>query len=98
MNTTVSRATLRSAGSVAVVITTYNHAAFLDEAIHSVIRQSVPADEIIVVDDGSTDHPDAVASGYPQVRLIRQRNQGLSAARNTRPRAANQRQGHLSRR
>jgi glycosyltransferase involved in cell wall biosynthesis len=83
MNTTLSSATLRSAGSVSVVITTYNHAAFLDDAIRSVIRQSVPAAEIIVVDDGSTDDPDAVVSGYSQVRLIRQRNQGLSAARNT---------------
>jgi glycosyltransferase involved in cell wall biosynthesis/SAM-dependent methyltransferase len=85
--TTLSCATLR-AGSVAVVITTYNHAAFLDDAIRSVIRQSVPADEIIVVDDGSTDHPDTVVSGYSQVRLIRQPNQGLSAARNTGLRAA----------
>jgi glycosyltransferase involved in cell wall biosynthesis len=66
-----------------VVITTYNHAAFLDDAIRSVVYQTVPANEIIVVDDGSTDHPDIVVSGYCHVRLIRQRNQGLSAARNT---------------
>jgi hypothetical protein len=80
MNMTLSHATLDPASSVAVVITTYNHAAFLDDAIRSIIRQSIPAEEIIVVDDGSTDHPDAVVSGYSQVRLIRQRNQGLSAA------------------
>jgi glycosyltransferase involved in cell wall biosynthesis/SAM-dependent methyltransferase len=66
-----------------VVITTYNHAAFLDDAIRSVIHQSVPANEIIVVDDGSTDNPDTVVSGYSCVRLIRQANQGLCAARNT---------------
>ena len=66
-----------------MVITTYNHASFLDDAIRSVIFQSVPADEIIVVDDGSTDNPDTVVSGYPSVRLIHQANQGLSAARNT---------------
>src|SRR6266481_1405699 len=88
MNATLSRANLDPAGSVTVVITTYNHAAFLDDAIRSIIDQSVPADEIIVVDDGSTDQPDTVVSGYPQVRLIRQRNQGLSAARNTGLRAA----------
>jgi glycosyltransferase involved in cell wall biosynthesis len=71
-----------------VVITTYNHAAFLDEAIRSVICLSVPAGEIMVIDDGSTDHPDIVVSRYSHVRLIRQRNQGLSAARNTGLRAA----------
>ena len=79
----LSRATLDSAGSVEVIITTYNHASFLDDAIRSVICQSVPAHEIIVVDDGSTDNPDTVVSGYSRVRLIRQANQGLSAARNT---------------
>jgi glycosyltransferase involved in cell wall biosynthesis len=88
MKSTLSRTTLDPAGSVAVVITTYNHAAFLDDAIRSVVHQSVPADEIIVVDDGSTDHPDRVVSGYSHVRLIRQRNQGLSAARNTGLKAA----------
>ena len=88
MNATLSRVNLDPAGSVAVVITTYNHAAFLDDAICSIIRQSVPADEIIVVDDGSTDNPHTIVSGYSHVRLIRQRNQGLSAARNTGLRAA----------
>lgn len=88
MNTTSSRPTLDTAVSVTVIITTYNHAVFLDDAIRSVIRQTVPAAEIIVVDDGSTDHPEAAVAGYSQVRLIRQPNQGLSAARNTGLRAA----------
>jgi glycosyltransferase involved in cell wall biosynthesis/SAM-dependent methyltransferase len=88
MNTTLPRATPDPPASVTVVITTYNHAAFLDDAIRSIISQSVSATEIIVVDDGSTDHPNAVVSGYPQVHLIRQRNQGLSAARNAGLRAA----------
>jgi glycosyltransferase involved in cell wall biosynthesis/SAM-dependent methyltransferase len=83
INTTLPKATLRSAGTVAVVITTYNHAEFLEEAIRSAIRQSVPPNEIIVVDDGSTDHPDVVVSRYSLVRLIRQPNEGLSSARNT---------------
>ncbi|HTJ56909.1 MAG TPA: glycosyltransferase [Devosiaceae bacterium] len=67
----------------AVVITTYNHARYLAEAIESVLAQSRPAAEIIVVDDGSTDDSEAVVRRYPDVRFIRQDNQGLSAARNT---------------
>ena len=65
-----------------VVITTYDHARFLGEAIESVLSQTVPADEIIVVDDGSTDDPASVVARYPGVVLIQQRNAGLSAARN----------------
>jgi glycosyltransferase involved in cell wall biosynthesis len=73
---------------VAVVITTYNHARFLDDAITSVLAQSAAVDEIIVVDDGSTDQPDRITDRYPTVRLIRQRRSGLAAARNTGWRAA----------
>ncbi len=80
--------TFPAPGSVAVVLTTYNHAQFLAEALDSVLAQSRPADEIIVVDDGSTDDPAAVTALYPAVRLISQGNQGLSAARNTGLRAA----------
>jgi glycosyltransferase involved in cell wall biosynthesis len=67
---------------VAVVITTYNHAHFLDDAINSVLAQTRLPDEIIVVDDGSEDHPEAVLAAYPAARLIRQPNRGLAAARN----------------
>jgi glycosyltransferase involved in cell wall biosynthesis len=88
MNTPSPDTTPNGAGSVAVVITTYNHATFLGDAIRTVTSQSVPADEIIVVDDGSIDHPEVVVSRYPQVRMIRQENQGLAAARNTGLRAA----------
>ncbi|TIP78022.1 MAG: glycosyltransferase, partial [Mesorhizobium sp.] len=68
---------------IAVVITTYNHTRFLEEAIQSCLRQSRPMDEIIVVDDGSTDNPASVVERHPGVRLIRQDNCGLAAARNT---------------
>jgi glycosyltransferase involved in cell wall biosynthesis len=68
---------------VAVVIPTYNHARFLGEAIKSVLAQTRQADEIIVVDDGSTDDPASVVVQFPAVRLIRQENRGPSAARNT---------------
>lgn len=67
---------------VSVVIPCYNQAHFLGEAIESVLAQSYPHFEIVVVDDGSTDDTSEVASRYPKVRLVRQENQGLSAARN----------------
>src|SRR5215813_9258417 len=69
--------------SVTVVITTYNHADFPAEAIDSVLGQNHPADEIIVVDDGSNDDPGTVVASRPEVQFIRQRNQGLRSARNT---------------
>src|SRR3712207_3632077 len=71
-------------GSVTVVIPCYNQAHFLGEAIESVLAQSYPNFEIIVVDDGSTDNTSEVASGYPseKVRLLRQENKGQGAARN----------------
>ena len=68
---------------VTVVITTYNHAHFLGEALASARSQSHAPEEVIVVDDGSTDDPAAVVARFPGVRLIRQDNKGLAAARNT---------------
>ncbi|WP_070156341.1 glycosyltransferase family 2 protein [Sphingobium phenoxybenzoativorans] len=68
--------------SIAVVITAYNHAHFLSAAIESVLAQSVPASELLIIDDGSNDDPAAVVAKYPQARIIRQHNQGLPAARN----------------
>jgi glycosyltransferase involved in cell wall biosynthesis len=68
--------------SISVVIPCYNQAHFLDEALASVRTQTLPADEVIVVDDGSTDDVAAVVARFPGVRCVRQSNQGLSAARN----------------
>jgi glycosyltransferase involved in cell wall biosynthesis len=78
----------RKRATVGVVITTYNHARFLTDAIESVLGQTRPVDEVVVVDDGSTDDPDSIVAGYPGVRLVRQANQGLAAARNSGLRAA----------
>jgi glycosyltransferase involved in cell wall biosynthesis len=68
---------------VAVVIPCYKQAHFLGDAIESTLKQTVPASEIVVVDDGSPDDVAGVTARYPGVRYIRQHNQGLSAARNT---------------
>ena len=69
--------------TVSVIITTFNHAHFLADAISSVLAQTRQADEIVVVDDGSTDHPEAIVANFPVARIIRQDNRGLPAARNT---------------
>jgi glycosyltransferase involved in cell wall biosynthesis len=67
---------------VSVVIPCYNHAHFLGEAIASVINQTYPHIEIIVVDDGSEDNTEQIAKAYPNIRYMRQNNFGLSRARN----------------
>ncbi|MGL6097742.1 MAG: glycosyltransferase family 2 protein, partial [Fimbriiglobus sp.] len=69
--------------TVSVVIPCYNGAEFLPETLRSVLAQTVPVHEILVIDDGSTDDSAAVAEGFgPPVRVIRQPNQGESVARN----------------
>src|SRR5690606_33097405 len=70
-------------GTVAVIITTYNHARYIAEAIESALWQTVSPTEIIVVDDGSTDNTRQIVAQYPQVTYIFKQNRGLSAARNT---------------
>jgi glycosyltransferase involved in cell wall biosynthesis len=67
---------------VSVIIPCYNYGHFLAEAIESVMEQSYPAIEILVIDDGSTDRTKEVAISYSDVIYIFQENQGLSAARN----------------
>lgn len=66
---------------VTVVITNYNYGEYVGKAIESVCAQTSPADEIIVVDDGSTDGSIEAISRYP-VTLLAQPNQGVAAARN----------------
>jgi glycosyltransferase involved in cell wall biosynthesis/SAM-dependent methyltransferase len=64
---------------VSVVIPCYNQA----RSIESVLAQSYPRIEVMVVDDGSTDPTAEVAARYPEVHYVRQENRGLAAARNT---------------
>ena len=64
---------------VSVIIPCYNQAHYLNEAIESVLAQTYPHFEIIVVDDGSTDDTAKVAASYERVHLIRQKNHGRPA-------------------
>lgn len=69
---------------ISVIIPLYNCEKFITRSINSVLRQTVKDYEIIVVDDGSTDKgPEMVEKmNSPLIRLIRQKNQGVSCARN----------------
>lgn len=69
--------------TISVVIPAYNAADFVSEAIESVINQSYPSVECIVVNDGSSDGTADVLKGFETVaNVIHQENQGVSAARN----------------
>ncbi len=68
---------------ITVVVTTFNRKQWVERAVRSVLEQTRPADEIIVVDDGSTDGTGTrIQKRFPQVRYIRQENRGISEARN----------------
>jgi glycosyltransferase involved in cell wall biosynthesis len=69
---------------VTAAITTYNRASYLAGALDSVLAQTRAPDEVLVVDDGSTDETPSVLAAYEgRIRVVRQANGGRSAARNT---------------
>ena len=71
---------------VSVIIPVYNSAPYLEECLDSVYAQSLDDYEVICVDDGSTDSSGDILSLHAEkgrIRLIRQSNKGVSAARNT---------------
>ena len=72
---------------LSVVVPVYNVAPFLERCLASLAAQNLDGMEIVLVDDGSTDDCPAIlaryAAQYPEMRVIRQDNGGLSAARNT---------------
>jgi len=71
-----------SSPTVSVVIPCFDQGHYLREALQSVLAQTLPPAEIVVVDDGSTDNTAAIAREYSKVRCIHQRNRGLASARN----------------
>ena len=69
--------------TISAIIPVFNRAGTLVRALDSVAAQTRPPDEVIVVDDGSTDGvEEVIARDYPGVRVIRQANAGVSSARN----------------
>lgn len=71
---------------ISVIIPTYNYAPVLPRALDSVLVQQTPDVELIVVDDGSSDHTGDLLSDYairhPRLQVIHQDNAGAAAARN----------------
>ncbi len=68
---------------ISCIIPVYNAAEYLAEALDSVLAQTVVPDEIILIDDGSTDDPQKVVNPYQRhVHLVHQENRGPAAARN----------------
>lgn len=78
--------------SISIVIPSFNQSEYLEDCLESAYNQTMPALEILVVDDGSTDNSLEIARQYEfkefpgvesTVRVISQVNKGLSSARNT---------------
>jgi glycosyltransferase involved in cell wall biosynthesis len=69
--------------SVSVIVPAYNRASWLPDTVASILRQTHPPAEVIIIDDGSTDDTEAVCARFTEpVRYIRQANSGAAAARN----------------
>lgn len=69
---------------VSIIISSYNYAAFVRDAIDSALQQTYPHMEIIVVDDGSTDNSRDILNEYAEsVKLIFKKNGGQASAFNT---------------
>ena len=74
---------------VSVVIPCCGESQFLSEAIESVLTQTYPHLEIVVVEDESMDNPSSIASRYPNVRCVLEENRGMAGARNVGIRSTN---------
>lgn len=73
-----------STPKVSIIMPTYNNGKYIGEAIESVLEQTYPNWELIVIDDGSTDDTAEIVTGFaePRIRYIRQANRGVCVARN----------------
>jgi glycosyltransferase involved in cell wall biosynthesis len=69
-------------GTTTVIIPVFNGEKYIAAALESVRAQTRPVEEVIVIDDGSTDGTVEIVESFPEVTLLRQLNQGPSVARN----------------
>jgi len=84
---------LPNTGTVSVIVPVYNGEATIRGAVERILGQTVIPEEVIVVDDGSTDGTSAALASFgSRIRVLRQHNQGPAAARNTGIRAS---RGHF---
>lgn len=75
--------------NISLIIATYNRGSAIAPTLTSALQQSVPVDELIVVDDGSTDDTaNWVRENFPSIKLITKKNGGTSSARNAGARSA----------
>jgi glycosyltransferase involved in cell wall biosynthesis len=74
---------MTSAATVAVVIPSYEHARFVGEAVESALSQTRPPDDVVVVDDGSTDGTLDVLAGFgKRIRVLRNARGGIGSTYN----------------
>ncbi len=74
---------MKKALTLSIVIPVYNEQAYLSACLKSLANQTVAPDEVVVVDNNSTDRTVEIAKQYPFVRVLRETKQGKVYARNT---------------
>lgn len=84
MTTTETTAQHSPRASISVIVPSFNCGRFIAEALDSILAQTLQPEQIIVVDDGSTDDTAAVVGRYtdPRIRYIRKQHGGAASARN----------------
>src|SRR5260370_8844472 len=69
---------------IACIILSYNHEKYIAEAIRSVLRQTLPPERLVIIDDGSRDNSVDLIRAFndPRIQLVEQKNQGAHVALN----------------